>query len=79
MSNNVEQKQASLKTLNHINNLPIVNSACITAVSYYNIVKNSHSVVKLTFNVTEYSYNIAAAITSPVLSYVCAKPSKNKT
>ena len=77
MSNNVEkQKQESLKTLSHINRLPIVNSACMTAVSYYNTLKNTHSLVRMSCNVAEYSYNVAITVASPVLFYVCGKPSK---
>ncbi len=75
MSSKVQQNQQSLKTLSQINRLPFVSSASNTAFYYYNTFKNTHSAVRVSFNVAEYSLNVATTITSLILFYVCSNQS----
>jgi hypothetical protein len=69
------EAKTGIKTIDHISEIPVVNSALNNVTDYYSKVKETNTLLRTSLNLAEMSVKTMAFAATPIAS-LCKKPSR---
>jgi hypothetical protein len=68
------EAKTGIKTIDHISEIPVVNSALNNVTDYYSKVKETNTLLRTSLNLAEMSVKTMAFAATPI-AHLCKKPS----